>query len=152
MVFHRSLRDSKFPQVSRTLLSIPADLKTVVAWMVSTCPTIFKAFSLYIYIYIYIYIYMYIYVYIFLCKDKFFFSFCLYIEWFFYLRMLTFDILLIPNYLYINSRWHWVLKLDTPTPWVSSLDHIIIIIIYIYIYIYIYNFVKRLYIYIYIYM
>ena len=38
MVFHWSLRDSKSPQVSRTLLSILAVLKNAVVWMVSTCP------------------------------------------------------------------------------------------------------------------
>ena len=35
MVFHWSLSNSKFPQVSRTLLSIPAILNNVVVWMVS---------------------------------------------------------------------------------------------------------------------
>ena len=33
---HKSLRDSKFPQVSRTLLSILPDLNTTILWMVST--------------------------------------------------------------------------------------------------------------------
>ena len=42
MVFHWSLSDSKFPQVSRTLLSFVAVLNNVVVWMVSTRPPIFK--------------------------------------------------------------------------------------------------------------
>ena len=41
------------------------------------------------------------------------------------------DASLIPNWLYINRHWHWALKLDTPTLWISFLDHIRI---YIYIY------------------
>ena len=45
MVFHWSLRDSKFPQVSRTLLSILAVLNNVVAWMVSTYPPTSKSSS-----------------------------------------------------------------------------------------------------------
>ena len=36
MVFHLSLNDSKFPQVSRTLLSILAVLNNAVVWMVSS--------------------------------------------------------------------------------------------------------------------
>ena len=36
MVFHRSLSDSKSPQVSRTLLSILAVLNNAVGWMVFT--------------------------------------------------------------------------------------------------------------------
>ena len=32
------MRDSKFPQVSRTLLSFLVDLNNAVVWMVSTCP------------------------------------------------------------------------------------------------------------------
>ena len=36
MVFHRSLSDSKCPQVSRTLLSILPVLNNAVVWMVST--------------------------------------------------------------------------------------------------------------------
>ena len=44
MVSHRSLGNSKSPQVSRTLLSILADLHTVF-WIVSTCPLIFKSSS-----------------------------------------------------------------------------------------------------------
>ena len=36
MVFHGSLIDSTSPQVSRTLLSILADLNNAVVWMVST--------------------------------------------------------------------------------------------------------------------
>ena len=43
MVFHWSLRDNKFPQVSRTLLSIMADLNNAVVWIVSTRPLIFKS-------------------------------------------------------------------------------------------------------------
>ena len=38
MFFHWSLSDSKSPQVSRTLLSILADLNNVIVWMVSTRP------------------------------------------------------------------------------------------------------------------
>ena len=45
MVFHESLRDSKSPQVSRTLLSILAVLNNVVVWMVSTRPPTSKSFS-----------------------------------------------------------------------------------------------------------
>ena len=41
MVFHWSLSDSKFPQVSRTLLGILSD---VVVWRVSACPIISKSF------------------------------------------------------------------------------------------------------------
>ena len=36
MVFHRNLSDNKFPQVSRTFLSILTDLNSVLVWMVST--------------------------------------------------------------------------------------------------------------------
>ena len=43
MVSHWSLRDSKSPQVSRTLLSILADFNNAVVWMVSTCPLISKS-------------------------------------------------------------------------------------------------------------
>ena len=39
MVFHWSLSDSKFPQVSRTILSILAVLNNAVIWMVSTRPS-----------------------------------------------------------------------------------------------------------------
>ena len=46
MVSHWSLSDSKFPQVSRTLLSILADLDNAVIWMVSNRPLISKSFSL----------------------------------------------------------------------------------------------------------
>ena len=42
MFFHGSLSDSKSLQVSRTLLSILADLSNAVVWMVSTGPVIFK--------------------------------------------------------------------------------------------------------------
>ena len=45
MVFHWSLSDSKSPQVSRSLLSILADLVNAVVGMVSTCPLIFKSSS-----------------------------------------------------------------------------------------------------------
>ena len=45
MVFHWSLSDSKFPQVSRTLLSILAVLNSVVVWMVSTSPPTSKSSS-----------------------------------------------------------------------------------------------------------
>ena len=47
MVFHWSLSDSKFPQVSRTLFSILAVLNNVVVWMISTCPLISKSSSLF---------------------------------------------------------------------------------------------------------
>ncbi len=43
--FHRSLSDSKSPQVSRTLLSILAVLNNVVVWMVSTRPPTSKSSS-----------------------------------------------------------------------------------------------------------
>ena len=42
MVFHWGLSDSKSPQVSRTFLSILADLNNVVVWLVSTRPLISK--------------------------------------------------------------------------------------------------------------
>ena len=45
MVFQWSLSDRKTPKVSRTFLSILADLNNAVAWMVSTCPLIFKSYS-----------------------------------------------------------------------------------------------------------
>ena len=45
MVFHRSLSDSKSPQVSRTLLSISAVLNNAVVWMVSTRPPTSKSSS-----------------------------------------------------------------------------------------------------------
>ena len=48
MISHLSLRDSKSPQVTRTLLSILADFNNVVVWMVSTHPLIFKSFSSFI--------------------------------------------------------------------------------------------------------
>ena len=38
MVFHKSLSDSKSPQVYRTLLSILTDHTNAVVWIVSTCP------------------------------------------------------------------------------------------------------------------
>ena len=43
VVSHWILSDSKSPQVSRTLLSILADLNNAVAWNVSTCPPISKS-------------------------------------------------------------------------------------------------------------
>ena len=43
MVFHGSLRDSKSPQVSRTLLSILAHLNNGIVWMVSTSLLISKS-------------------------------------------------------------------------------------------------------------
>ena len=46
-VFHWSLSDSKFPQVSRTLLSILAVLNNAVVWMVSTCPSTSKSSNLF---------------------------------------------------------------------------------------------------------
>ena len=45
MVFHWSLNNSKSPQVSRTLLSMLADLNNAVVWMVFTRPVIFKSTS-----------------------------------------------------------------------------------------------------------
>ena len=45
MVSHKSLSDSKSPQVPRTLLSILADLNNAVVWMISICPHISKSFS-----------------------------------------------------------------------------------------------------------
>ena len=45
MVFHRSLSDSKSPQVSRTLPSILAVLNNAVVWMVSTRPPTSKSSS-----------------------------------------------------------------------------------------------------------
>ena len=45
MVFHRSLSDSKSPQVSRTLLSIPTVFNNAVIWMFSTLPLISKSSS-----------------------------------------------------------------------------------------------------------
>ena len=45
MVFHWSLSDSKFPQVSRTLLSILVVFNNVVVWMVSTRPPTSKSSS-----------------------------------------------------------------------------------------------------------
>ena len=45
MVSHWSLIDNKSPQVSRTLLSILADLNNAIVWMVSSSPLIFKSFS-----------------------------------------------------------------------------------------------------------
>ena len=45
MLLHWSLRDSKSPQVSRTLLSILANLNNMVIWMVSIWPLISKSSS-----------------------------------------------------------------------------------------------------------
>ena len=45
MVFLWSLSDSKSPQVSRTLLSILADLNNAVVWTLSTRPVISKSSS-----------------------------------------------------------------------------------------------------------
>ena len=45
MIFHWSLSDSKCPQISRTLLSILTDLNSVVVWIVSTRPFIYKSSS-----------------------------------------------------------------------------------------------------------
>ena len=45
MVFHRSLSDSMSLQVSRTLLSILANLNNAIVWMVSPCPLISKSSS-----------------------------------------------------------------------------------------------------------
>ena len=47
VVFYRSLRYSKSSQVSRTLLSILADLNNVVVWMVSILPLISTSSSLF---------------------------------------------------------------------------------------------------------
>ena len=49
MIFHRSLSDSKSPQISRTLLSILADLHNAAVWMVSTRPFISNSSSPFIY-------------------------------------------------------------------------------------------------------
>ena len=45
MVFHRNLRDSKSPQVSRTLLGILSVLNNVIVWIVSTRPPTSKSSS-----------------------------------------------------------------------------------------------------------
>ena len=45
IVFLWSLSDSKYPQVSRTLLGILADLNNSVVWMFSTCLFISKSYS-----------------------------------------------------------------------------------------------------------
>ena len=45
MAFHWTLSDNKYPQISRTLLSILADLNNAVVWMVSTRPLISKSSS-----------------------------------------------------------------------------------------------------------
>ena len=45
MVFHRSLSDSKSPQVAKTLLSILTNLKTVVVWRITPRPLISKSSS-----------------------------------------------------------------------------------------------------------
>ena len=46
MVFHWRLSDGKFPQISRTLLSILANLNNTAVWMVSTRSLISKSSSL----------------------------------------------------------------------------------------------------------
>ena len=43
MIFHRSLSDSKSPQVSRTLLSILGVFNNGVVWVVSTRPSTSKS-------------------------------------------------------------------------------------------------------------
>ena len=43
MIFHWSLSDSKYPQVSGTLLCILADLNHAIVWMFSSCPVISKS-------------------------------------------------------------------------------------------------------------
>ena len=45
MVFRCSLSDSKSPQVSRTLLTILANLKNALVWIVITRPLISKSTS-----------------------------------------------------------------------------------------------------------
>ena len=47
MFFHWSLSDSKSPQVSRTLLSIQADLNNDVVWMVSILSLISRSLNLF---------------------------------------------------------------------------------------------------------
>ena len=47
MVYYWSLSDSKFPQVSKTLISIEADFDKPIGWMVSSNSLIFKCFSSY---------------------------------------------------------------------------------------------------------
>ena len=42
-IFHVSLSDIKYSQVSRTILSILTDLNSVIVWMVSTRPLISKS-------------------------------------------------------------------------------------------------------------
>ena len=42
MIFHYSLNENKSSQVSRTLLSILADLHNALVWIVSKCPLISK--------------------------------------------------------------------------------------------------------------
>ena len=43
--FHKSLRDSRYTQVSKALLSILSDLRNAVVRKVSTCPLISRSFS-----------------------------------------------------------------------------------------------------------
>ena len=49
MVFHWSLSDNKSPQVSRTLLGIPADLSNAIVWIIPARPIniilLLKSFS-----------------------------------------------------------------------------------------------------------
>ena len=68
--------------------------------------------SLYIYIYKYIYYYIYYYIYV-------LYTITIYI----YITSMV-DVSLIEKFLYIKSRWFWGLIVDTPTPWITSLDHI----------------------------
>ena len=46
MVFHWSLRDSKFPKVSRALLRILANLKNTIVWIVSILPLLSNSLNL----------------------------------------------------------------------------------------------------------
>ena len=57
MVFHWSLRDSKCPQVSRTLLSILAVLDNAVVWMVSTRPPTSKSSRPFKYLSVFVVVY-----------------------------------------------------------------------------------------------
>ena len=58
VIFHQSLRDSKSPQVSRTLLSILADFNNAVFWMAPNRPLISKS---YYYYHCYFYYYYYLF-------------------------------------------------------------------------------------------
>ena len=48
MIFHCGLNDRKCPQISRTLLSILADINNALVWIVSTRPLISKSSHLFI--------------------------------------------------------------------------------------------------------